>query len=334
MRYTAPVSQIYLFQGENDYALAREKQRWIQEFVGRHGADNLQRLVGDGVKVRHLLDAIATMPFLAEKRLVVVEPAPDLEAEEWATVKASIHPDVLLLLVDRRAAAGAKARRKNSNSSKGLEAAADVVKEFPALDRRGLDAWLRAEVAAAGASFTPAAIQSLLELVGDDQGLLSAEIGKLAIAAAGSPIERELVEELVWPSDEGVIWRITDLIGRGRPTETYAFARRFLDRGGEPFQLWNTLLLFVRHAAVVGSVADTAVAVREGGVPFPMASALRAFTAGRSQNEMLSLVRLCCDLDKALKTGELKSSDEANAEILAALDRLLLGLCQSVSRSG
>lgn len=330
-RYTGSVSQIYLFQGENDYALARERQRWTREFAERHGADNLQRLPGDGLKLRELLDAISTMPFLAEKRLVIVEPAPDFEAEEWATVKSSIHPDVLLLLVDRRAATGAKARRKNSNASKGLEAAADTVKDFPAIDRRGLEAWLRAEASLAGASFAPGAAQSLIELVGEDQGLLAAELGKLAVAAGGEPITPALVEELVSPSDEGVIWRITDLIGRGRPVETYAFARRFLDRGGEPFQLWNTLLLFVRHAAVVGSSGAGDDPVREGGVPFPMASALRMFTAGRPRAELLSLVRLCCDLDKALKTGELKSSDEASAEILAVLDRLLLGLCRPVS---
>ncbi len=334
MRYTGPVSQIYLFQGENDYALAREKQRWIRQFAERHGADNLQRLTGDSLKLRDLLDAISTMPFLAEKRLVVVEPAPDLEAEEWVTVKASIHPDVLLLLVDRRAATGAKARRKNSNASKGLEAAADTVKDFPAIDRRGLDAWLRTEAEAAGASFATGAAQSLVELVGEDQGLLAAEVSKLAVAAGGEPISPVLVEELVSPSDEGVIWRITDLIGRGRPVETYAFARRFLDRGGEPFQLWNTLLLFARHAAVVASATSGDDPVREGGVPFPMVSALRSFVAGRPRAEILGIVQLCCDLDKALKTGELKSSDEANAEILAALDRLLLSLCKTVSRSG
>lgn len=337
VRYSDQVSQITLFQGENDYGLAQEKRRWMREFAAKHGADNLLQVDGQSLTFRALLDDVSVMPFLASKRLVVVEPAPDFAPEEWQTVKVSIHPDVLLLLVDRRAATGAKARRKNTNVSKGLETAADAVKEFKALTRRELEPWLRAEAKALGASFGPGAEQTLLELLGEDQALLSSEMVKLATAAAGAPISPALVEELVSPSDEGVIWRITDLIGRNQATATYAFARRFLDRGGEPFQLWNTLLLFVRHAAVMADVLscgdDPANAVRNGGVPFPMVSALCSFAQRHDMSSIIALVDLCCDLDRALKTGELKASDDAQAEILAVIDRLLLALIQPVSRS-
>lgn len=326
------MSQITLFQGENDYALALEKRRWTDEFAKRHGLDNLLRVDGQSLKLRALLDEVSTMPFLASKRLVVVEPAPDLEPEEWQTVKASIHPDVLLLLVDRRAATGAKARRKNTNASKALEAAADTVKTFDGLSRREVEPWLRAEAKMHGATFAPGAEQTLIELLGEDQALLAGEVAKLATAAAGAPISSALVEELVSPSDEGVIWRITDLLGQQQPATTYAFARRFLDRGGEAFQLWNTLLLFVRHAAVVADVSaaggDPSIAVREGGVPFPMASALRSFVQRHDRRAIMGYVERCCDLDKALKTGELKASDDAQAEILAALDCLLLALAR------
>ncbi len=328
------MSQITLFQGENDYGLAQEKRRWTREFAAKHGADNLLQVDGQSLKLRALLDDVSVMPFLASKRLVVVEPAPDFEPEEWQTVKGAIHPDVLLLLVDRRAATGAKARRKNTNASKALEAAVDAVKTFDALSRRELEPWLRAEATSLGGSFGPGAEQALLELLGEDQALLASEVAKLTTAAGGKPISASLVEELVSPSDEGVIWRITDLIGRDQPVATYTFARRFLDRGGEPFQLWNTLLLFVRHAAVmsdvVGSGDDPSSAVREGGVPFPMVQALRAFVQRCDKQSIVALVDLCCDLDKALKTGELKASDEAQAEILAALDRLLLALIRPV----
>lgn len=310
----------------------------MQEFTRRHGADNLLHVTGDGLKLRALLDDVSVMPFLASKRLVVLEPAPDLEAEEWAVVKASIHPDVLLLIVDRRTATGARARRKNTLASKALEAASDTVKTFEALSRRDLESWLKAEAASASASFEPGAQSALLEAVGEDQALLSSEVTKLALAAGGAPISVALVEEHVAPSDEGVIWRIGDLIGRGQGPEAYAFANRFLDRGGEPFQLWNTLLLFVRHAAVVADVVaagdDPAAAVREGGVPFPMLSALRSFASRYDRRTVMAQVEMGCDFDRALKTGELKSSDDADAEIRAAVDRLLLALVRPVSRAG
>jgi DNA polymerase III delta subunit len=323
------VAQIYLFSGDNAFALAAERRRWSKEFAQKHGLDNLCHVDGEKITLRALLDDIAAMPFLASKRLVIVEPIPDFSSEEWETVKNSIHPGVLLLLVARKPATPARGRKKAA-TAKGPEAIADAVKDFPALNRRQVEAWLREEAGSAGASFAAGAEATLLEMVGDDQALLQSEVQKLALAAAGRAIDRALVEEFVSPSDEGVIWRITDLIGRGQAREAMTFAHRFLQRGGEAFQLWNTLLLFVRHAAVmfaaVHETGDSSAAVRDGGVPFPMAQALATFVRGRDQRSIVALVRLAVDLDRSLKNGELRASDEAPSEIQAAIDRLLLAL--------
>ena len=68
--------------GENLYALRGEKRRWIDEFSKKHGPENIVRVDGKGLTVRILLDEVGVMPFLAEKRLVIVDGVPKSTKEE------------------------------------------------------------------------------------------------------------------------------------------------------------------------------------------------------------------------------------------------------------
>ena len=85
----------------------------------KHGSENMLTLLSKEATLSALLDAVQTMPFIAEKRLVVVEGIPKLEKEECKELTASVHPQTVLLFADPKP-------DKRLSSVKELLATSDV----------------------------------------------------------------------------------------------------------------------------------------------------------------------------------------------------------------
>lgn len=272
--------------------------------------------------MRTLLDDISVMPFLAESRLVIVDGVLKATKEEIAAIEENIHPQTVLLFVDP----------KPDKRLAGTKALLDIAetKEFKPLQGPQLQQWAAGFAAAHGSDLPPAAWKVLLEAIGNDQYQLSQEIAKLALHAAGRAITPADVEELAVPSDEGVIWTMTDLLSAGDKKGALRYAERMLSRGGDMYGMWAILLSGVRNlvavsAAVQAGVTDSKAIAEETGVhPFALRSlmpyAKRAAAGG-------AIARYCgriADDDVSLKTGAYRATDEAPEELLCLIDRLIL----------
>lgn len=311
----------FVFTGENQYALLEEKRRWIQEFVKKHGEDNMVRLEGKSQTLGSLLDEVAMMPFLAERRLFVIDGIPKLSKEEVDALLSQIHPQVIVLFVELKP-------DKRLAGVKQLLAKADV-KEFEAVKGARLSEWLGATAKEQGTSLEPAARDLLLEYVGEDQELLLHEIEKLSLLAHGRAIVKNDVERMTIPSDEGVVWKMTDLLAAGKKKEAAAFASKVLERGGDAYGLWAILLSFLKNTAAVRIALDSGVMsakeiAEETGVhPFALRSLLPYVQKTKSA-DVRAFLRWATDADIRLKTGQLRATDEAPEELRALIDRLLL----------
>ena len=119
------MSQIFLFTGENAYALREEVLRWTGGFREKHGEENLLRLTARHLTVGALLDEVAVAPFIAEKRLVLIEGIPTLSKEEVEQLANMVHPQVIITFVDP------KPDRRLAATKKLFDLA--TVKAFPPL---------------------------------------------------------------------------------------------------------------------------------------------------------------------------------------------------------
>ena len=178
--YSASVPQITLFTGENAFTLREEKLRWTRGFTEKYGPENLVQLDGATLTSRQLLDEISVMPFLAAKRLVVVDGLPKVDKEEAESIPRNIHPEVVLVFLQRPGSGV----RKNAAGTKELLKIMDDTKEFAAVKGPKLLSWLQARLSAHHVRMSADAMQKLLELLGDDQEMLSQEVAKLALSAA------------------------------------------------------------------------------------------------------------------------------------------------------
>ncbi|MFH1444333.1 MAG: DNA polymerase III subunit delta [Candidatus Peregrinibacteria bacterium] len=329
------MENVFLFTGENAYALHLELGRWIAEFTGRHGEENLARLSTSGLSPSAFINEVAASPFIAERRLIVVDGVPSFSTEDAAqgkskapkgaqsmrTVLEQVHPQSIVLFV------APKPDRRLSATKELLGLA--TVRTFAPLKSDALLRWMQEEFRAAGAEIEPAIPSLLLERTGEDQQMLSQEIAKLSLVAVGRPVTRQDIEALVLPSAEQTIWRLLDLIGEGRAEEAVLFCRELL-KGGESAQgIWSIFLWIVTSFASVVSVVSEGTTSVQGvmqaaDVKFGAARALLPLARSCTKEQLNDLLVRVADADIGLKTGEWKAGADSEEELFALIDRCLL----------
>ena len=321
-------SSIFLFAGKNRFALEGERRRWETEFAGRHGSENILQRAATGMTLRSLLDDVSTAPFLAEKRLVVVDGLPKFSKQDVEVLLKALHPAVVLLLLER--------------PTKGKSPAKDLtdictVKEFPELRAPALAAWVMSRASQEGVSLQKAAAERLVAMLDSDQQFLDSELRKLGLMFAGKTVSPEDLEGVVLPL-EGVPWSMTDAILARTPQRAVLCAKKLLAAGADPFSLWNAALSFLKNLVAVTAACEAgvfsadAIATKTGIHPFvlrnmiPLARSLRVA-------ELAQLVDRAVSFDVKLKTGKLRATDDAQDELVAALDSVLLGFPQAPASS-
>lgn len=317
------MSQIYLFTGKNHYLLHREKSGWIRHFTQKHGEENLLRLEAKKVRVRDILDEIASAPFIASKRLVVIEGIPKMEKEDMEMIASQIHPDVLVAFAEPKPDKRYSAVKLLLNTAK--------IMQFDPLPRGQLLQWMDAVLAEAGSSIEPEAKQHLLAVVGEDQVFLVQELRKLALFAGNRPITERDIEEMVVCAGEQVSWYLMDYIAAGNTKKAIRYARNLMEKGSSPHALWAQLLW------MVSSLVAIAAAVREGqtnpgwimkntGVKFGAIRSLMPLARRIDPVTLQAVVERFAEADTDLKTGNLRATAEAPQELEALIDRCLLSL--------
>ncbi len=319
--YTCGVSQLFLFTGEGTFLMREERRAWQEAFIAKHGPENLLRFDGRELSYRQLLDEISIMPFLAEKRLVIVDGIPRMEKEEMEALPRCIHPACVLLICDPKP-------DKRLGGVKALLKIA-TVKEFHPVVGQALRLWIRKRAGLGGSHIDDAAITLLLETVGDDQEMLVREIEKLCVSAGGSVVTSEQVTELSVPSGEQEIWQLSTLIAQGNSAGALRYAKRIIEQGEDPYSLWNVLLWVVRmlvmtHAAILEGERNPARIAGKAEIPFPTARTLLPLAERSSTKNISSLLSWSVEADRLLKTGGYRATGEAPQELLALIDECIL----------
>jgi DNA polymerase-3 subunit delta len=278
-------------------------------------------LDGQKLTIRQLLDDVAVLPFLADKRLVIVDTVPKCSREEIQLLDATIHPQVILLFCDPKP-------DKRSTGVKEMLALADV-KEFTPLKGKAITQWADLYAKEHGSSLETDSRDLLLEYLGDDMDMLSTEIEKLATHAKHQPITRADIEAMTIPSDEGIVWRMTDLLCEGSRTEALKYTKRMIERGGDAYGLWAILLsmlknlVLVRAALQSGITASQEIASTTGVHIFSLRSLL-PYAKRMKGDDLSSFLGWVVHADRDLKTGIIRATDEAPQEIRALIDQFIL----------
>jgi DNA polymerase-3 subunit delta len=251
--------------GEDDYSI-RQALEEIKKAIGDATAlmTNTTVLEGPQVTPEQLQAACQAVPFLADKRLVIVEgllerfepkgrPArkkstrQDAQAGEHQAFIASVKnlpPFTELVIIGAGIRPGASS--KNGNPLLLGLAAVTKVRHFPRLSHKELVPWIERRVAAAGGGISPAAAALLARFVGNDLWVMSGEVDKLALFAGERRIEEADVRAVVSYAREASVFAMVDAILESRDAAAQQLLQQLLREGETPSQLLFRLANQVR----------------------------------------------------------------------------------------
>lgn len=152
---------------------------------------NLDLLSAQTLDPDQLAAACATLPMMAERRVVVVR---DVEAWKRKS-KAKLAAAAALAALDGTTVAILVQGTEDPPDAELVKPCVAVACDAPTGE--ALDEWLDGRLAAAGVTLLPDAREHLLRATAGDLGLLAAECAKLAGLGGGEPLDRDRVGALV-----------------------------------------------------------------------------------------------------------------------------------------
>jgi DNA polymerase-3 subunit delta len=211
------IPKLYLFFGEEAYLRAHCLER-LQKHLIPLGAEgfNYHRLEGKGLSLRELYDTAEGVPFLAERKLVVVDDfdlmdIPTADRDGWVAFLSGIPESCCLVFAYVTIAYKPDGRSKIQAA---LNQHACIV-EFKEQEDGQLISWVTRRFKAEGKEIDRSTCEYLIFRCGRNMTSLLGEIGKLSAYTDGKHITREGVDEVTEPILEAVSFDLTDAIADG-----------------------------------------------------------------------------------------------------------------------
>jgi len=336
----------YILHGAEEFrrseAVAKLKSRMMSDGVG-----DLNIVILDGRKVglNELIDACKVIPFLADRRMVIVEgllqrigPRTSSRAKQskgrsatagegdYAEKLAAYLPDLppftRLVFVESKLLA-----RNHPILAGARDSSEAYVREFKPLSGGQLQDWIRRRSREKGADISRDAVSMLVSFVGDNLRLLDRELEKLAgLVNYSRLITSDEVKALVTAARDTNVFALVDALGLRNRARAVQQLQELLASGASALYL---LAMMARQVRLILSVKD--LAQEKGLGPDEIRRELRisrGFIVSKllrqaewfSIEELESIQRRMLAIDQAIKTGRIEGD--------LALELLVVEVCQ------
>jgi len=340
----------YVFHGDEEFrcsqAVAKLKAQIMSDGIG-----DLNIVVLDGKKVGlgELIGACNTVPFLTDRRLVIVEgllerleprassrakkreksrspSASELEyADKLAAYLPDLPPSTRLVFVERK-----RLSPHNPILKQATDSSEAYVREFKQPGSGALQDWIRRQARRKGADITGDAVRMLISFVGQNMRLLDQELEKLvALVNYSGTINGDDVKALVHATHDPNIFSLVDALGLRDRQRAMLELQELLATGASDLYL---LAMMTRQIRLILSVKDL---VEEKGLA-PDATRRELRISHRfilekllrqarwfSIEELEMIQRRMLGIDQAIKTGSIEGS--------LALELLVVEVCRRES---
>jgi DNA polymerase-3 subunit delta len=263
---------IYILWGEDDYSIEEELQT-IKKSLGDASMLSSNTNVFDGQKlnINELRAVGEAMPFLAEKRLIIVQGLLEhfenrdkssrikkngdsskklMESQTLANYIKGFPESTILVLMDNIEI------RSNSLKSNSLYqellTRADV-RIFQTLKGSKLFQWIQTRVNQLGGSISRQATNLLMDFIGGNLHVMSNEIGKLVAFTAGRMIEEKDIRQVVSAAQEADVFTMVDAIMDHKVGLAEQILQKLLQNGIAPTQM---LVLLARQVQMLVQLKD------------------------------------------------------------------------------
>ena len=258
---------LYILSGQDDYSLS-ESLKEIKKSAGDQAllATNTTTLDGQQMTLDQLKTVCETLPFLAEKRLVIVrrllerfEPRGKSSRRKKSACATNHQNDykslgdyisqlpdsTILVLIDGRITSKNPLFSELSPKAK--------VRSFPLLRGTRLRQWAQKHVTEEGGTISPQAIDLLARLVGGNLWIMVSEINKLTLFTSGRRIEKKDVKMVVSYAQQDSVFAMVDAILESRAGLAEQSLHHLLQRGASSAYL---LVMLARQVRMIVRVKE------------------------------------------------------------------------------
>lgn len=313
---------VYILYGEDEFAIAQA----VVAFEGKMGEEttaalNASRLDGRSLSLDELKTAASAMPFLSNRRLVLVTGStsrintPKLQSK-FKEILDELPPTTRLILVEH------KMLKDNHWLLKWAQGAGSraFVRAFPPKKGGVMARWIQEQAIATGGQITPQAAALLASLVGEEARLAYQEVQKLVTYTNyGRPVDVEDVENLTAFVGEADIFALVDALGNRNAHHAAGTLQHILEKQ-DALPVFGMVVRQFRLLLLAREVLDAGG--NEGDVTRELK--IHPFVAGKitpqsrhfTMAELERVYHYLLDIDEAIKTG--KMAGDLALDILVA----------------
>ncbi len=298
------INSIYVIAGQDIHLRDQALRQLREKLLGKDEGLGEIRCEGKSVELVTVLDELRTAPFLAERKVVIIDDADKFVTDNRERLEeyfnAPSPTGVLVLIVDTW--------RKATRLDKQLAKIGELILAEP-MKGRELVSWVVSRALQLGKTLPVVAASELVETVGEDTGRLANELEKLALFVGDRrQISSEDIVALSGHTATENVFLITDLMAEGKTAEVTKVLNSILesDRSAE-YSMVGVLTFSIRRLLKARSMLDSGMKQGEvlsackiyPGIAERFIAQVRRFSAER----LRSMIDELAKLDYANKTG-------------------------------
>jgi DNA polymerase-3 subunit delta len=318
---------VYLLHGNDEYAIRSFLEERLKPKMGDETTMDITTVDGRSKTIEGITTEIQTVPFLTERRMVVVHNVKAMtkgktNQEKFLALLDSVPFTTALVLVEDELLEDKHFLIKwiKKNPDRSWKQVFSLPKG-PAMTQ-----WILDQAGEMGGGFDNQAAQLLASYIDEDPRLAKSEINKLLIYVDFSRSVSETdVRDLVADVRQGDVFEMVDAIGYGDGQKAMFMLRRLLE-DNKPLALFGMVIRQFRLLIQVRELMDQdptqdhyKIAQRIGSHPYPIKKIIpqaKIFTL----QQLKSIYHQLSEIDQSIKTFQLEEE--------LALDLLIASLTQ------
>lgn len=330
------IAPLYVCYGSEKYLIQEFRRYLIEHAVAAQERDAAVTVYDmRETTLDEILDDAGTLPFLAERKLIIAEEAYFLTASPPST-KLVHQPERLLAYLQSPAEfttllfiVPAEKLDERKKLVKQLKAA-DTLLAFEELKGQQLQRWLQAEAKKQGVTLAADATERLIAFAGGSLQQLQSELGKLVMyKGKGNVVEQRDVELMVARSAEQSVFLMIEEAIRLRLDRALAILAELLRLREEPVKITMLLARQFRMMLQVKMLNEQGIDSRQAASRIgqhPYAVKLAGEQAAKySSSALAAALNDLSELDYQMKTGKIDK--------VIGLERFILKLATRLERA-
>lgn len=309
---TGQLKNLYLIYGEEAYLRKQYRDRLKEAIIG-NDTMNYNYFEGKDISVGEIIDLAETMPFFAEKRLIVLENSSLFKSggEQMAEYLANQAETTSFLFVETEI--DKRSKLYKTVQSKG------TVTEFGVQDEATLKRWVLGMVKKEGKQISSGSLTYFLEKTGTDMGNIRKEAEKLfCYCMDKETIEKADIEEICTKQLNSHIFDMISAIADKKQQKALELYYELLALKEPPMRI---LFLIARQFNMLMQVKElqrrgfqNKVIGEKVGLPAFVAGKYVTQASRFSKEELRAALEACVEAEEDIKTG--KMNDNMSVELL------------------